>query len=179
MKDKAKEAFRFKIYQLIEVMKNKLPDLKIETNQPSISQDFVDGIGYVERMTGGPDYDHIWEWNYCLDSNDQNVVDFVNALSELDSSLNSKEGARFLPRGMCRSLLEFNDICISYKPMDSSSKKILMGFSSKPSAEQILEKTKKIMKLDEFNEAIRKIVKEIVLFENEKDESEESFFGEA
>lgn len=179
MKDKAKEQFRAKIYQLIETLKNNLPLLKIETNEPSEYDDpTYEEYGYPNISPDGVEHQE-WQWNYRLDPNDQDTAAFVRALCELEAALYTKEGARFLPRGIYRTLIEFADKCLSCKKwVDWKYMKVNVPVhKGKPSAEQLISWSLSRLEREKYQETIKQMIREVYFYENERDESEESFFG--
>ena len=178
MTDKAKAQYRAKIYQLIETLKNNIMLLKVETSAPSkYDDDEYGGIQY------GPDDEEYqeWEWKYRLDPNDQRTIEYMKAVAELEESLYSKEGARYLPRGLYRALIEFGDKCLSCKKW-VNWKSMHVGYSvntGEPSAERLLATSMAAIGREQFQSTIKQMIREIYFFENERDESEESFFGTA
>jgi hypothetical protein len=179
MKDNAKEQFRAKIYQLIDALKNNIMSLQVETSQPTIYDN--DPMGGIDiDPEGGTTY-QMWEWDYRLDPQDKHTVDFTNALTDLDAALYSKEGARFLPRGLYRALIEFGDKILPCKKWIkwSRAKAYFKEKEGMPSVEELKSSSSRDMKKAHNAETIKQIIREIYFFENERDESEESFFGDS
>lgn len=168
-----KQNHRIKVYELLVGLGNIVPHLKLVTK--SLQQDH-DELG-CEIISDGKEQEFQWSWWYRLDPEDQHTVAFINALSPLDEALNSKDGARFLPRGVYRSLLEFSDKMDSWKAWaEWHCLNKFFHHNESPSEKTVqfvtIARTKRAAQQE-----IEKVVREIHLFENERREEEESFFG--
>lgn len=175
MTDKAKEQYRVKIYQLLETLKNNISSLKVETRQ--LSKDDRDEYGGVFYVGPNQEEYQKWKWDFRLDPKDQHTETFMDALSALDEALNSKEGVRFLPRGLYRSLIEFGDHSLTWKAWSDWSSTGMNYKSDIGPTEEELQSTPMATKKWAVAQQIKQIIREIHFYENEREESEESFLG--
>jgi hypothetical protein len=183
MKDKAKEQYRANIFQLIEKLENIVNVLKVRANRysppPRPSPRTPEEEALYDMQSQG-DALNI-QLLYRLSPDDPNTTVFVDSISELYSSLNSKEGTRMLPRGLYRLLIEFGDKCIARKKWaEGIFDNINIDETEEMSEEEIIKQAAERnlnQKKKNFLEEINVIKREIYYYENERDESDESFFG--
>lgn len=135
-------------------------------------------------MTGPCEGDEAYQWTYKYRYNpeDNATKQFVDLLSSLYEDINSKDGARMLPRGLFRALLEFSDKCEKCKDWQEwHYGKTLEARDVTKLPEEIVKeyasKHELRPKIKKFLEEVKAIKREILIYENERDEKEASFVG--
>ncbi len=102
----------------------------------------------------------------------------LSLLDELRGMIMSKEGAQFLPKGLYRTLLDRLDECDEFVRWargagfeEALDEWMGMGASAEPAGQRYRQQVEKLKKtgLD--------LQQQICIFENEREPSEESFFG--
>ena len=178
MKDHAKVDMRVNTLRLIEKLDEQVQDLK------------VGGVKIIRQQPDGPHhYDHgidtevyMWDYIWRLVPEDVHTQSFVATLDKLYHNINSKEAIRQYPRGMYRELIEFSDKCEKRKSWVESKDGQLNVFGDhNPTQEAAIEDAKRVLQVmvDSFRKEIKAMIRSIYFYENERDETEESFIDEA
>jgi len=181
MKNKEKEQFRVKTLQMIEKL------MEID-NSPEIPRVEVAGLkpdsdAVHDALFMLPDGEMVRNWTYSFRwlPNTSQEKSFLHVLSELYSTLNSKEAVRLIPPGLYRTLIEFSDTFPNEKKWVNWNTAQLSYAEDKgePPVENIQKEAERQIYLNrqKFITSVKNIIKEIYFFENERAESEESFFG--
>ena len=175
MKNQAKADIRVKTLNTIEKLDVQVQNLK------------VGSASTVGEQPVGRDYDGptntegwLWEYTWRLDLDDINNKSFFATLDEIYSIINSKEALRKYPRGMYRELIEFSDKCDerrSWIEAQNGNKTIWDGDDLNQKISEEANRTLASM-VKAFRKDIKAVLRSIYFYENEREESEESFIEE-
>lgn len=174
MKDQAKASCRVKTLNMIEMLDEQVQKLKVAS------------VSDVSQERDGPhDYDpfeniegYRWTYTWKLNPDDENTKSFVATLDEIFSVINSREALRKYPRGMYRELIEFSDKCEKRKDwIDPRYGYLTVWGDNNPTQEEVLEEAGRHLNamVNELRKDIKAMIRSIYFYENERDETEESF----
>jgi len=172
MTDKAKADYRARTLELIERLDNQVQGLPVKAELSSTDGD--EKPGFVEAGT----IYMTWTFSWQLMPGSVETQSFMATLDELYNVINSKEGVRMFPRGLYRDLIEFSDKCEDRKKWaERSWSNLSVPETQIPTDEEVLKEAEDALRkrVDEFRKDIKFIKRAIFFFENERDESEESF----
>lgn len=173
MKDQAKASCRVKTLNMIEMLDEQVHKLKVVS------------VSDVSQEYGGPhDYDpfentegYRWTYTWKLNPDDENTKSFVATLDEIYSVINSREALRQYPRGIYRELIEFSDKCEKGKDwIDPRYGDLIVWGDDNPQEKVLKEAGRRLNAMvNEFRKDIKAMIRSIYFYENERDETEESF----
>ncbi len=170
--------YRKKTFALIEKLDDLVGNLSIIAETDSEIGGPVGG--YYEKSLGEACVE--WPILFKLTPGDHDNQLFLAALDEIYNLINSKEAARAYPRGVYRELIEFSDRCIERKKWAKFNGGTITIPESKASEQEEIQKEATASVLPEhinrFRSDIKTVRRAILFFENERDESEESFLEE-
>jgi len=109
---------------------------------------------------------------------DSNKEKLVNTITAFRDKLVSKEGAQFMPRGLYREFLEFKNTCVEFMRWADGNKSVscLRGYPGFKEEDTPIGEFSAAQRT--FEKQCLDLFERLCLYENERDESEESFFGE-
>lgn len=123
----------------------------------------------------------VFEWSvqWKLISDDPDNTAFLSALSELDQKISSLNAPRVYPRGLYRDILEFGDKSNEVRNTWAEKQRMFIAYERSDRVpdddlQRCVESEFKNMK-QAFLKDIKAIKRSILLFENERNEAEESF----
>lgn len=178
MKDKEKVGFRAKTLMLIEKLDGQLQqDYQCECSEPVLECDqFARPLDF-----GDPDgCNYLWSYKYHLDPVAPKTIELISIIDELCEMINSREGVRGYPKGLYRELVDFGDKCMALKQsINGLSGSIRHDSTTKPPQNgEILDAANKGMRtnMNSYHAVIRTMKRSIYYYENERADSEKSFF---
>ena len=176
MTNNAKAEFRKKTFELIEQLDEQADNLTVAAELDS-ELGVPLGISYEKSI--GQECT-TWPIHYRVSKEDPSTQVFLDTLEKVYNMINSKEAVRAYPRGLYRELIDFSDKCaeiIDWVLAQHNGAASLVGTES-PQDEDIYKDARSLLK-SRIERRVRihfkGIRRAILFFENERDESEESF----
>lgn len=171
MSNKEKNEYRQRTLELIEELNEKVKHIK-----PVSLRHYKSELGQTEQLDGIYQY---WNYDWKIDATQQSAKDFIEAATQVYSMINSGKGAKNYPKGLFRELLEFSD---NFEDLSIETKEYEHYIGLHIDIENIEESIKRAIQ-EKFTELVQKsfinpinkIKRAILIFENERDESEPSF----
>lgn len=181
MNEITKKKFRESLYESIEKLEKLAPKLNtIEIVGSAQIKNTPEGYPEGIQMEDGMVFE--WSTKYKITPNNEYYIPFFDTIQKISKAINSKDGALMLPRGLYRMLMKFSDDCVSRMKWKNAQSIGIFTESDKlpPKNETVMKHARKQFdsSIRLFMNVVSSIKREILFFENEKDENEESFFGQ-